>query len=84
MVKSAREIAEQITKGKRKPEFIGPKSAEVILQEIWSLKNQKEAFRKSNWKTHLLMLKAQLRSKFGTEYSEQLWRNIFTNKEDLK
>jgi len=85
MVKlSARDIAEQITKGKRKPQFIGPKSRQVIIQEIWSLKNTKDAFRKSDWKTRLLNLKAQLRSLHGTDYSEKIWRDIFKDKEDLK
>jgi len=74
---SAREIAQQITQGKRKPQFIGPKSVEVITQEIWSLKNKKEAFRQPDYKTKLQNLKAQLRSKYGTGYTEELWRQIF-------
>jgi len=74
---SAREIGQQITQGKRKPQFIGPKSAEVIIQEIWSLLNTKEAFRQPDYKTKLQNLKARLRSKFGTGYTEELWWNIF-------
>lgn len=75
--KSAREIAEEITAGKRKPRFIGPKSAQVIIQEIWSLKNTNEAFRKGDYKNKLQNLKARLRSLYGTGYSNELWRQIF-------
>jgi len=75
--KTAREIAQEITAGKKKPRFIGPKSAQVIIQEIWSLKNTNEAFRKSDYKNKLQNLKASLRSLYGTGYTNELWREIF-------
>jgi len=75
--RTAREIAAEITGGKRKPQFIGPKSAQVIIQEIWSLKNTKEAFRKPDYKNKLQNLKASLRSLYGTGYTNELWRQIF-------
>jgi len=75
--KTPREQSKNISTGKSKPHFIGPKSAQVIIQEIWSLKNQKDAFRKPTYKAELDYLKAKLRSLYGQRYSDELWRQIF-------
>ena len=38
--RSAREISAAITRGELKPQHIGPKSKEVLAQELASLKNE--------------------------------------------
>jgi len=75
--KLARIQSKNITMGVSRSRFIGPKSAEVIIQEIWALKNIKPAFRKSDYNGRLGHLKAKLRSMYGTSYSDELWRQIF-------
>jgi len=75
--KTAREIAKEISENMRKPEFVGPKSKEVIIQEIWSLKNTKPAFRKPDYETRMRNFKLQLTNKFGLEYSDKMWGEIF-------
>ena len=72
--RTPRAEARAITEGKEKPHHIGKKSKEVLIQEIWSLDNTKEAFRKGDHYTKRKALVQELRGKYGLEYSMQLWR----------
>lgn len=47
--KNARKIMEGITDNKIPLGHVGPKSKEVLAQELFSLENTKPAFRKSDW-----------------------------------
>ena len=77
MSRTARQEAEDITRGKDKPHHIGPKSKEVYIQEIWSLYNTKSAFRKADWQSRVNGLKRELQREYNVTYSEQEWANIF-------
>ena len=72
--RTPREEARAITEGKEKPHHIGPKSKEVLIQEIWSLDNTKEAFRKGDHYTKRKALVQELKGKFGIDYTIDEWR----------
>jgi hypothetical protein len=50
----AREQARRISEGLDEPHHIGPKTREVLIQEIYSLFNTKEAFRKPDFDEQIL------------------------------
>ena len=74
MPRTPREEAEDITAGRTPPHHIGTKSKEVLIQEIWSLDNTKEAFRKSGHDELRKSLVNDLQTRFGLTYSGSLWR----------
>ena len=77
MVRTPRQEAEDISSGIDKPHFIGPKSKEAYIQEIWSLYNTKSAFRSADWQSRVNNLKRGLQKTHGVTYTEQEWANIF-------
>lgn len=78
--KTPREESEDITSGKEKPHFIGPKSKEALLQEIWSLDNTKPEFRKGYDYTKRKILVQELKAKYGVDYTIQEWTKVFKPK----
>lgn len=81
--KTPREEMEDVSTGKSEPHHIGPKSKEVLIQEIWSLDNTKPEFRKSDWYTQRKNLIYELKGKYGLDYSIDLWRSIFKSKSTI-
>lgn len=78
--KRPREESKEISEGKKEPRFIGPKSKEAYIQEIWSLYNTKEAFRSGDWQFKVNSLKRELEKVHGVRYSDQEWQEIFKRK----
>jgi len=74
---SAREIAEQITKGRQKPEHLGKKTPQVLAQEIFSILNTKEAFRGQDWKTAVFIRKKELLRDYNITKWQSVWNRNF-------
>jgi len=73
--KTAREIAEEITGRKRKPEFLGKKTPQVLAQELFSLHNTKAAFRKPGDNEKIVSLTLELASQHGIKNWRTFWNN---------
>jgi len=63
--KSAREIAKEISEGKRDPEHLGKMTVEVIDQLIFALGYTKPMFRGSKWKKSFENVKENIMKKLS-------------------
>jgi len=63
--KSAREIATDISEGKREPEHLGKYTKETIDQELIALEQTKSMFRESKWKKRVESVKEAIMKKIS-------------------
>lgn len=72
-----REQAERISQGIEKPHHIGPKSREVLKQEIYSLLNTKRDFRKPDFDKQVLSRLGELSKIVGDEQAIKDLESIY-------
>ena len=77
-IKSARDTAKKITDGIKEPQHLGKYTAEMIDQEIFSLRNTKPNFRAGKWDDRFNKVKQEIMKKLSRNERSimcQYWLN---------